>query len=237
MKATLKVIACTMLLSIPMLCAPTSVTVGNYDSGNCYPFMCNDSGTNVGVSIDYQQAYNSAAFSGPITVSSISWYFASQFGGNDTILGGAYSFYWGYSAVGLGLGGSLASNYQAAPSFLGTATVPTGGVTYGPVLTLTGFSAFTYNPGQGDLILEIIVSNQDNVPNFSGNGYNEADYTGIDTVRDYCFGGANTGCTGAVLGALVTTFTGTTTPEPGTLVMFGSGLIGLVGVARRKFMR
>ena len=100
MKATLKLLTLVAILSMTLMLHAASVTVGNYDSGNCYPFMCNDSGTNVGVSIDYQQAYNSAAFSGPITVSSISWYFASQFGGNDTILGGAYSFYWGYSAVG-----------------------------------------------------------------------------------------------------------------------------------------
>ena len=237
MKATLKLLTSFALLSMTLMLHASSVTVGNYDGGNCYPFMCNDSGTNVGVSIDYQQAYNSARFSGPITVSSISWYFASQFGGNDVVLGGAYSFYWGYSAVGLGLTGSLAANYQMPPSFLGTATVPTGGVVYGPVLTLSGFSPFTYNPGQGDLILEIIVSNQDNVPNGSGNGYNEADYTGVDTVRDYCFLGANTGCTGAALGALVTTFNSTSTPEPGTLVMFGSGLLCLAGIARRKFMR
>ena len=32
------------------------------------------------------------------------------------------------------------------------------------------------------------------------------------------------------------TFMGST-PEPGTLVMFGSGLLGLAGIARRKFNR
>jgi hypothetical protein len=38
-------------------------------------------------------------------------------------------------------------------------------------------------------------------------------------------------------GALDTTFNGTpATPEPGTLVMFGSGLLGLASIAHRKFL-
>ena len=155
------------------------------------------------------------------------------------ILGGNYTFYWGYSAFGLGLTGNLAANYNGAQNLLGTANVPAGGVNFGTTLTLSGFTPFTYNPGGGDLLLEIVVDTQDNVPNNSGNGYNWADYggNGAQTSRVYCFGGATTGCTGPVTGALVTTFNGTpATPEPGTLVMFGSGLLGLAGVARRKFM-
>src|SRR5690242_20193839 len=93
-----------MLVALSMSTAAfADITVGSNDSGNCYPFMCNDSGTNVGVSIDYQQAYNSAKFSGLTTINTITWYFADAFGGNPVALGGNYSFYWGYSSVGLAL--------------------------------------------------------------------------------------------------------------------------------------
>lgn len=198
----------------------TTVTVGNMDSGNCYPFMCNDTGTNVGVSIDYQQAFNSAAFSGPMNISSMSWDFAPPFGGLPIALGGNYTFYWGYSAVSLGLNPSnLAGNYNGSANPLGTASINPGGLNYGSTLILTLGSPFTYNPANGDLILEIVVDSQDVVPNGSGNSYMWADYTGADTSRAYCLTGL--GCAGGV-GALVTTFNGTpAVPEPGTLVMFG----------------
>jgi len=228
MKTTLKLLTLFGLLSVTVM-LHASVTVGSFNTGNCYPFMCNDSGSNVGQSIDYQEAYVSTAFSGPLTVNTISWFDYPL--GPAVILGGSYTFYWGYSAVGLGLTGNFATNWVGgAGTLLGTATVPAGGVNFGTVLTLSGFSPFTYNPTNGDLLMEIVVNNQDNVPNGSGNGFNWADSTTSQIARAYCLDSG--GCGGAGNGALVTSFN---IPEPGSLVMFGSGLIGLAGIVRRKF--
>lgn len=44
----------------------------------------------------------------------------------------------------------------------------------------------------------------------------------------------SSGWTGAAFNGEVFTFTGTSTPEPGTLVLLGSGVLGLAGMLRRK---
>ena len=62
---------CVTLLTAGAFAAP--ITIGTAQSGNCYPFMCNDSGTSSGVSIDYQQVYTSSAFSGPVMINSITF--------------------------------------------------------------------------------------------------------------------------------------------------------------------
>lgn len=211
------------------------ITVGNFDNGNCYPLMCNDSGTNTGTNMDYEQVYAANQFLNTVNINSITFTYASEFGGSDILLGGTYSLYWGYAAPGTvnNLSTNLASNYTSGPNLLGTFTVPSGGISFGSSYTFN-FAPFTYNPADGNLLIEIVAMGQDNVPNGSGNSYMESDDTGSVTSRAYCL--ENVGCfadsTGLVTTFGTTTSTGTT-PEPGTFLMLGSGIAAL-GLLRRK---
>ena len=228
-----------MLLLVLTTCAwlRADVTIGTFDTGNCDPFMCNESGSSVGQSIDYQQVFTHTAFSGPTVIGSITWNWdQADSGGVSIAIGGSYTFMWGYAAFGSvnNLNSDLALNYISGPNPLGTATIPVGGINDNPTLTFQGFAPFTYDPSLGELLLEIVVTNQDNVPNLGPpvNGYNQADDSGSVTSRAFCITGL--GC-GADSAGLVTTFgPQSTVPEPGSLLMLGSGMVGLAGFLRRK---
>jgi len=191
-----------------------TTTVGNFDGtwGNCIPFLCNVTGTVTDV--DYQNVYAAGSFAGPMSVSSLTVYYA-PFGGSSLVIGGTYSVYLSTTSAAVnGLSTNLASNRGADWTLFGTFAA---GTDTNPSITITG-TPFSYDPANGNLLMEIFGAGQANVCNGCGNGYIEADQTGTVESRALSY------------------LTGST-PEPGTLVMFGSGLIGLAGIARRKFMR
>lgn len=212
--------------------ADITVGVSNPFSGNCYPFMCNDSGHSTGQSIEFQEVYSSAAFpSTPTTITSETFYLQPLFGGSDTLLGGTYEFSLSTTTAPVnGLSNTLANNLGPDNTSVLTYTVPAGGVSFGTKFTFSNTTPFTYNPANGNLLLDVTVFNQDNVPNFTGNSYNQVDSSGV-TSRAYAFNGAPSGVADSI--GLVTTFNASSVPEPSAFFPL-AGVLGLGALLRRK---
>jgi hypothetical protein len=220
------------LAAVGLLVAGTAsagVVIGTANGSGCYPFKCNDSGTSSGESIDYQQFYSASAFSGPISITSLTFYEYSDLNPGQPVLNGDYQITLGTVVGGLG-SQSLATLSNAQTFFSGTL----GGET-GETFTISG-AGYNYDPSQGDLVMEVVVNNQDNAPNGFGNGYFEAEQASsvvsiaVD-IPNFASGSDNSG--------LVTGFNDTAapTPEPATWALMLAGIGGVGGMlrsARRK---
>jgi hypothetical protein len=208
------------------------VTIGVVDDGNCYPFTCNDSGTNVGLAMEYQQVYAANQFSGPMAISGIT-FFDTLYPG-ATVLNGDYQIFLSTAAPGVGpgtLGTDAAANEGSDNTLFFSGNL--GQTLLGSTFDIAGTTPFIYNPVNGNLLMDVLVSNQDNVPSGFGGGFLDADDSGAVTSRAWC-GPAGFACPALNpdTAGLVTEFT--SVPEPSSLLLLGSGLSLLLGLKGKR---
>ena len=216
-----------LLAAIPAL---ANVTVGlpaDAGTGNCFPFGCAYSG-------EYQQVYNSGQFSGTITITDLEFF-------NTAFDNGATATNTGNFAISLSttsadwntLSPTFANNIGGNNTLVFSGSISQAWA-FGDTLTITLSTPFTYNPGAGNLLMDVVATGTNNAGGtiyFDTNGYNGGTRDGNTFLgRVYNGGSIDSGY------GLVTGFsTGVSTdPEPGSLALFGSGVIGLMAVVRRK---
>ncbi len=187
----------------------TTVGTSVPTTGNCIPFLCNVSGQVA--TIDYQQVYLGSAV-GSQSITSVDFYNNINFSGSTLVIGGTYSLYLSTTTAAVdGLSSNLALNRGPDWTLVGSFLA---GTNTNPMITIST-NPFNFNAANGNLLLEIIGTGQANVCNGCGNSYMEVDTSGTVTSR-------------------AGEYDTSTVPETGTLLMFGSGIIGIVGVVRRK---
>jgi hypothetical protein len=161
--------------------------------------------------VDYQQVYAASAFSGPLTITSVDFYFKN--GGSSKVigvLGGHYNVYLSTtSAVVNALSTNLPTNRGSDWTWVGTVSP---GSDTNPMLVITTMP-FTYNPTKGNLLFEIIGVGQANLCNGCGGGYDQTDFSGLVISRASSY---------------------STVPETGSWLMMVSGVVGMAGAVRRR---
>jgi len=198
------------------------IGVAGHNDSTCLPWSCLNINTG-----NYEQTYNSTAFPGAMTISKILFF--------DTVY---------YDGPNQGVGQFSGSVYLAVTSqAIPDGTIPGGAVLFatgsmngqnwpfGKTLDING-TPFYYDPSLGNLELILVPSAITGGPLSGVYTYFDAGYN--NPFSFWCLGcGSNPGY------GLVTGFNtgGPTTPEPGSMVLLGTGIVGLAGRLRRKFMR
>ena len=210
-----------LALGAASICSASSITLGTDNGGNAFPFA----GPSSGVSgTEYQEAYASSDFSGPISITGIDFFQQVITPGADLY---AATYELSLSVVTTNINDLSDTNFASnlgADNTVFTTVALAGAAP--DTLTFSG-GAFNYDPSMGNLLLDIQISdgNGSEVNSF----FEDGDGSGPAGIIRYTnFGGGTTGY------GLVTEFdSASASPEPGTLILLGCALASLF-VRRRR---